>query len=93
MLGLLGLGTGKPSFTAFSSFFRIVADPPRFTYQALLLSLAKVLLRPSTLLFITVLSFTLFDLDFDIVWEVGEEEDADNDTQQDDLADSDRIGT
>jgi hypothetical protein len=95
MLGLLGLGTGKSSFNSpLFGFFRIAIEPVRFTYRALFLNLAKVLLRPSTLLFITVLSFIAFDLDFEVVWEEGEEDDAGNNNQNwEDPAAFHRLGT
>lgn len=95
MLGLLGLGTGKRSFTTpFFGFFRIATEPVRFTYQALCLNLVKVLLRPSTLFFIIVFSFIAFDLDFEVVWEEGEEDDPGNDNQErEDPPDFDHLDT
>ncbi|KAF9281522.1 hypothetical protein BGZ68_006580 [Mortierella alpina] len=85
MLGLLGLGTAgivssNPITTPFAGLFRIVtSQQARFSYQALHLTLAKVLLRPATLVFITVLSFIVFDLDFEVVWEEGDwDDDTDN---------------
>ncbi|KAI1319079.1 hypothetical protein EDD11_004968 [Mortierella claussenii] len=100
MLGLLGLGTGTGSFTTpFFGLFRLAAaEPVRFTYSSLYLKLAKVLLRPTTLLFITLLSFIAFDLDFEVVWEDEEVEDTDSDSDDNDRrlwqdpADFDRLG-
>ncbi|KAF9959469.1 hypothetical protein BGZ70_008827 [Mortierella alpina] len=85
MLGLLGLGTAgivssTPFTTPFAGLFRIVtSQQARFSFQALHLALAKVLLRPATLLCITVLTFIVFDLDFDVVREEGDWDD-DTDT-------------
>ncbi|KAF9898207.1 hypothetical protein BX616_004349 [Lobosporangium transversale] len=95
MLGLLGLGTDKRSFTApFFGLFRIaISEPVRFTYRALYLKLAKILLRPTTLLFITLFSFIVFDLDFEVVWEdEGEEDDDNHDHQWQDPTDFHRLG-
>lgn len=89
MLGLLGINTGKVTSSPLFGLFRVVAPPVRFSFQALYLSLAKALLRPITLVLITVVSFILFDLDFEVVWE-DEEDDFDN-TQFEDPADFDRL--
>lgn len=88
MLGLLGINTGKVTSSPFLGLFRVAAPPVRFSFQALYLSLAKVLLRPITLVLITAVSFILFDLDFEVVWE--DEEDLDN-TQFEDPADFDHL--
>ncbi|KAF8923529.1 hypothetical protein BGZ52_009553 [Haplosporangium bisporale] len=42
MLGLLGINTGKVTSSPFFGLFRVVASPVRFSFQALYLSLAKV---------------------------------------------------
>ncbi|KAG0367670.1 hypothetical protein BGZ54_003466 [Gamsiella multidivaricata] len=77
-------------------FFNCAFQPVRFTYQALFLSLAKVLFRPTTVLIIAVLSFIVFDLDFEVVWEEGDEDDEDDEDDDqlwEDPADFDRLGT
>ncbi|KAF9109346.1 hypothetical protein BGX27_007731 [Mortierella sp. AM989] len=84
MLGLSGLGTGNGSFTTpFFGLFRFAfKEPVRFTFQAFYLNLAKSLFRPTTLIFITAVSFIVFDLDFEVVWEEGDEDEEENDTRQ-----------
>ncbi|KAG0341528.1 hypothetical protein BG004_005999 [Podila humilis] len=91
MLGLLGITTGQVSSSPFLGLFRVVPalPPTRFTFQALYLNIAKVLLRPVTLVVITAISFILFDLDVEVVWE--DEGDLNDNNQFEDPADFDRL--
>ncbi|KAF9122763.1 hypothetical protein BGW39_009510 [Mortierella sp. 14UC] len=97
MLGLLGLATGQVSSAAstittttpFFGLFRVFSvEPVRFTFQALYQAFAKGLFRPVPLICIAVVSFILFDLDFEVVWD---DDDLGDDNQRwEDPADFDR---
>ncbi|KAF9905424.1 hypothetical protein EC991_001652 [Linnemannia zychae] len=96
MLGLLGLATGQVSSVAstttttpFFGLFRVFSvEPIRFNYQALYLAFAKSLFRPVPLICIAVVSFILFDLDFDVVWD---DDLGDENQRWEDPADFDRL--
>ncbi|KAF9161667.1 hypothetical protein DFQ26_004336 [Actinomortierella ambigua] len=87
MLGLLGLHTGQSSpSTPFFGLFYAAFRPsvPKFTFQSLTVSLAKVLLRPTTVFIIAAISVILFDFD---EWDSDLEDDDDaweEDWQDDD---------
>ncbi|KAF9090477.1 hypothetical protein BGX29_011449 [Mortierella sp. GBA35] len=96
MLGLLGLGTGQvssPTTTTttaipFFGLFRILSvEPARFTYQSLFQALAKGLFRPASLIFVAVVSFVLFDFDFEVVWDDDNDDDDDDNQRWEDPAD------
>ncbi|KAG0376196.1 hypothetical protein BGX24_008136 [Mortierella sp. AD032] len=102
MLGLLGLATGQVSSATstttsttipFFGLFRVFSvEPIRFTYQALFQAFAKCLFRPVPLIFIAVVSFILFDLDFEVVWD--DDDDLEDDNQRwEDPAGFDRLNT
>ncbi|KAF9432458.1 hypothetical protein BGZ76_010787 [Entomortierella beljakovae] len=84
MLGLLGLGTGSGKFNTpplFGLFSIAFKAPARFAYQDLYQSLARVIFRPTTLLVIIVVALVVLDIDFEVVWEEGGEEDVDDNDQ------------